>query len=358
MKTKKLVLFAMLSSIIAIVMIVSACTAPSTSPTGTEPTETEEETIELTFGGLWPPNHPFSEATKQWIEKIEEETNGRVQIEPFWGGALYGPGESATELAKGVADIGDYSGAYAKTGFDFEKSMRMAFWGVYEEDTIIEVWEEVRAKFPELNQEHEDAGIKVMCWGPIPPYQLITVGKAVRSADDFQGLMLKTTGDFSKVASKLNAEGTTISMGDTYTALQKNTIDGGFVPYETLGSFKFAEVADYVTELNIASAPAGHWGMDMDVFNDLPEDIQQVFVDNVDWFSNKVGELAWGAEQAGKDLAKEEGVEFITLPQEELDAVYAACDEIASAEMADLDDQGLPGSAVYQEVRTLIEEYK
>ncbi|MGW8188161.1 MAG: hypothetical protein ACWGNK_12870, partial [Desulfobacterales bacterium] len=86
--------------------------------------------IELTFGGLWPPTHPMSVASQLWIEKIEKDTQGRVKIKPFWAGALYKPKDSALELGKGVADIGDFSGAYAATGFDFEKSMRMVFWGV------------------------------------------------------------------------------------------------------------------------------------------------------------------------------------------------------------------------------------
>jgi TRAP-type C4-dicarboxylate transport system substrate-binding protein len=80
------------------------------------------DTINLTFGGIWPPTHPMSEATKLWIQKIEKETQGRVKIKAFWAGALYKPRQSALELAKGVADTGDLSGSYAPTGFEFEKS--------------------------------------------------------------------------------------------------------------------------------------------------------------------------------------------------------------------------------------------
>lgn len=319
--------------------------------------EHPEEVIHLTFGGLWPPTHPFSVATQEWIEKIELETDGWVEIEAFWGGALYGPRDSATELARGVADIGDYSGAYAAEGFDFEKSMRLAFQGVYDQDVIIKVWNEVLEKYPELEAEHADADIKVLCWGPIPPYQLVTVDDPVRTLDDFTGLVLKTTGDWAKLAAALAAEGTTISMGDTYTALEKNTIDGGFVPYETLKTFAFAEVVNYVTEINIAAAPAGHWGMCMETWNSLPDYIQEVFEDNIEWFSLKVAELSWAAEAGGIALAEAEGVEFITLSEADLEEIYAAADAVIRAEMAELDAMGLPGTEVYEEIRRLIEEY-
>lgn len=288
---------------------------------------------------------------------MAKETDGRVEIEPFWAGALYGPRESATELGKGVADTGDFSGAYAATGFDFEKSFRMVFWGVDDRALARKVYYEVCAKYPELDAEFADANIKVMAYASVPPYHLITVDDPVRKVDDFSGLMLKTTGDIGKLAAALGAEGMTIGMGDTYIALQKNTIDGGFVTDETLKSFLFAEVIKYCTRLTIASAPAGHWGMSMDVWNSLPPDIQQVFEDNIEWFGLKVEELAFAMNQEGIALAEQHGVEFIELPPAELDKVYAAADTVIREEMADLDAKGFAGTAVYEEIRRLIKEY-
>jgi TRAP-type C4-dicarboxylate transport system substrate-binding protein len=311
----------------------------------------------LTFGGLYPPDHPFSVATQEWIEKIEEETNGQVHITPYWGGALYASKESATELGKGVADIGDFSGAYAATGFDFEKSFRMIFYGVDDRVLARQVYNEVCAEYPELDAEFTNANIKVLAYASVPPYQLVTVDKAVRNVNDFQGLVLKTTGDLGNLAVALGAEGETIGMGDTYVALQKHTIDGGFVTDETLKSFLFAEVVKYYTKLNIAAAPAGHWGMCLDVWNSLPADIQKVFEDNIEWFGERIEELTYAANQPGIDLATEHGVEFITLSPEDLAIVYAACDTVIREEMAALDAKGLPGTAIYEEMRSLIEEH-
>lgn len=319
--------------------------------------EHPEEVIELTFGGLYPPDHPFSLATVAWIEKIEEETDGWVKIEPFWAGALYGPRDSATELGRGVADIGDFSGAYAAEGFDFEKSFRMVFYGVDDRALARKVYNELCDKYPALDAEFTDANIKVMAYASVPPYHLITVDDPVRTVDDFQGLMLKTTGDLAKLAAALGAEGQTIGMGELYVALEKNTVDGGFVTDETLASFLFAEVVDYCTRLYIASAPAGHWGMCMDVYNSLPDYVQKVFDDNVEWFGLKVEELAFLKNEEGITLANQYGMEFITLSAADLAAIYEACDAVITEEMEALDAQGLPGTEVYEELRRLIDEY-
>lgn len=312
--------------------------------------------IELTFGGLWPPPHPMSAATQLWIEKIEKDTKGRVKIKPFWAGALYKPKDSALELGKGVADIGDFSGAYAATGFDFEKSMRMVFWGVNDRKLARKVYYAANNKFPQLEKEFTDAGIKVMAYASIPPYQLQLAKKPVLKTDDLKGMTLKVTGDFGKVASAFGAEGIVMPMGESYTALQKGTIDGVFAPYETLKSFRFAEVVKYALELNIASAPAGHWGFSLKSWNKLPKDIQQVFLDNIEWYGLKVEELVFAGEDKGIEMAKENKVEFIKLPKEELDKVYAVVDSAIIEQMKELDAKGLPGTDVYKEMRRLISE--
>ena len=128
--------------------------------------------IELTYGGLWPPTHPISQATQLWIDKIEKEAKGRVKIKAFWAGALFKPRQSALELGKGVADIGDFSGAYAPKGFDFEKSMRMIFYGVNDRKLARKVYYQVMAKYPQLEEEFTSAGIKVLAYASIPLHQV------------------------------------------------------------------------------------------------------------------------------------------------------------------------------------------
>lgn len=314
------------------------------------------DTIKLTYAGLWPPTHPISIATKQWIEKIEKESQGKVKIRPFWAGALYKPKESALELSKGVADIGDISGAYAPMGFDFEKSMRMVFWGVNDKQLSRRIYLDVLAKFPELTQEFTKAGIKVMAYASIPPYQLLLSKKPIKTVDDLKGMTFKATGDLAKIATSLGGEGIVMPMSESYTALQKTTIDGAFAPYETLKSFRFGEVVKYAVELDIGSAPAGHWGFCLDSWNKLPADVQKVFENNVDWFGSKIEELVFAGEAEGINFAKENKVEFIKLPQKDLDKIYATVDKIIVDKMAELDTKGLPGTAVYKEIRSLIDK--
>jgi len=59
----------------------------------------------------------------------------------------------------------------------------------------------------------------------------------------------------------------------------------------------------------------------------------------------------------GIELAKNTGVEFITLPPEELAKVYKAAETAMLKEAAKLDEKGLPGTKIFHEVRRLVEKY-
>ncbi len=314
------------------------------------------DTIHLTYSGVWPSSHPISVATSQWIEKIEKETQGRVKIKPFWAGALYKPKDSTIELANGVADIGDISGAYAPMGFEFEKSMRMVFWGVNDRQLSRKIYINLLSKFPELTKEFTRAGVKVMAYASIPPYQLLLADKPVKKIGDLKGMTFKATGELTDVATSLGGEGIVMPMSESYTALQKSTIDGAFAPYETMKSFRFGEVVKYALELNIGSAPAAHWGFCLKSWNKLPTDIQKVFEDNVDWFGRKIEELVFAGEKSGIDFAKKHRVEFLKLPENDLEKIYATVDKIIVEKMSDLDGKGLPGTPVYKEIRSQIEK--
>lgn len=312
------------------------------------------DTIKLTYAGLWPPTHPMSKAAKLWIEKIEKEASGKVKIQAFWAGALYRPKGSAVELAKGVADIGEFSGAYAPMGFDFEKSMRMAFWGVSDRTFARQVYYNSMKKFPALSREFEEAGIKVLAYASIPPYQLLLSKKKVEKPADFKGMTIKASGDLAKVAAGLGGEGIVMPMSESYTALQKSTIDGVFAPYETMKSFRFAEVVKYALTLDIASAPAGHWGFCKKSWEKLPPDIQKVFEDNVEWFGNKIEELVFETEDKAIGYAKGNNVQFLKLSHSDMDQVYQLVDKTVRAQMEKLDAKGLPGTNVYDDIRRQI----
>ena len=91
--------------------------------------------------------------------------------------------------------------------------------------------------------------------------------------------------------------------------------------------------------------------------NKLPADIKKVFEDNIDWWGLENDKYFEGAHKAGFEFGKQQKVEFITLPKEELDKFYAAFKDDGSQRSQELDAKGLPGTKIYQEAQALVKKY-
>ena len=307
--------------------------------------------IELTYGSAMGPDHTFSKADKEWFDKIEKETNGRVKFKPFWGGTVLGmTAQSIDEVRQGAVDIGLISAGMAKTGYDITKDSYIFFSGARLRDGY-RIFMEILKKYPEIEQEYK--GLKVLAWNSGIEYQLIT-RKPVRRLADLKGMRIKTNGETIDVLKALGAEGVIMSMSDTYMGLQGKILDGAFVPASTLSSMHFAEAVKYMTYFNHYRAHTGSRVMNLNTWNKLPPDIQKVFENNIPWLSVEGDKFFIQEDEDGKAFGKKKGMEFIDLPKEDLAAWYGLVLKEAVKEAAQLDAKGLPGTKILNDAQRLI----
>jgi TRAP-type C4-dicarboxylate transport system substrate-binding protein len=328
-----------------------AVTAALTLSLVASPAISAEKTIELKLGSTQSVTHTFSKADVAWMDKIHNDTNGRVKITPYWGATLLSRRENTQELIKGVADLGYIS---PRTGYPLMLGSLGFPYGVGDWKIVWRIYEELRKKFPEIDAEW--AKLKIMASSVSSNYQLMST-KPVRRAEDFKGMIIKATGAYAEVAKTLGGDGIYIPMGETYIALQKGTIDGCFAPYSTITAFKFNEVAKYVTVLNLTSSVRPTRAMNLDSWNRLPKDIQEIFEKSIEFWSLEDNKWRDADDVTGIEIAKKSGVEFIELPPNELAKVYKAAETAMLKEAGKLDAKGLPGTKVFKEVRRLVEKY-
>lgn len=323
--------------------VVIGCGAPQPS-----------EVIELKYGSINPANHHYSTADMAWIEKIQKDTNGRVKITPYWGATLVSSREATDELIKGVADIGYCAPAYSKLPFDLHKGTLAMCYGVPDYKDRREIYKAVTAKFPQI--EGEFAGLKLLATSVGSTYQLIST-KPVRTLNDFKGMKIKATGVYAAIVKELGGEGVNIPMAETYVALQKGTIDAALAPYDTLAAFKFAEVAKYVTVLDMTSFVYPTRGMNINSYNKLPPDIQKIFDKSMPFYNDQDDIGRKKADQEGLDFGKQMKVEFINLSKADMTKLIEIQDKVLAAEAKKLDDKGLPGTAIFKEIRAQAAKY-
>lgn len=305
--------------------------------------------FELTYSTTYSPTHPYGQADAQWIERIHEQTDGRVQITPFWGGALINSREGIDELNAGVADMAYIAPIYASSGYDLNRITPQFFYGYGDALEVLEVYMDLWDEYPQYAAELE--GAQVLGYNVGTPMHLMLRDKPFTQVSDLQGLRIRSAVDYIGALTAAGAEGVTMPMTDTYPSLQRGVLDGVIAPYEALKSLSFAEVINYYSELPHSRGAYPSRAINADAWAKLPEDIQQVFLDNVDFLTRTTYDLAQAAEDEGRAYGEEHGVEFNAVDAAVIAEYSTAFEPAARASAESLDAMGLPGTEVLEKIR-------
>jgi TRAP-type C4-dicarboxylate transport system substrate-binding protein len=309
----------------------------------------QAQEFQLTYATTYSPTHPYGQADEQWIARIEEQTGGRVDITPFWGGSLITSREGIDELAAGVADISYIAPIYARSGYDLNRLTPQLFYGYADAQEVLSVYMDLWDEYPQYAEELD--GAKVLGFNVGTPMHLMLREKPFNKIEDLQGLRIRSAVDYVGALAAYGAEGVTMPMTDTYPSLQRGVLDGVIAPYEALKSLSFAEVVDYYSELPHSRGAYPSRAMNGEVWASLPDDIKQVFEDNVDWLTQTTYELAQAAEDEGKAYGEEQGVTFNAVDPAVIATYSEAFVESAAATAAQLDAAGLPGTEILGKIR-------
>jgi len=358
MRSKVIALIVSLSVLMLIVVpFMTACGGEQTTEAQTTEAQTPEaqtpEVIELTFGTPLPEGESPSIGASIWMEKIEEATNGQVHFTPYYGGILIGIAEGFKEIVEGVADCGYVMVTYSPGGFPIVRGEQAFYYGCPDMDTIVRVYNEVHSKYP-IDSEWDQ--VKILSLAVSPLEQLHTIKGPIHTLDDMKGLIIRSHLT-PEVCKKMGIALASVPASDLYIALEKGTIDGCLFAWTAIKTLRLAEVTKYHTTLNNALGPFPAIIMNLNTWNSLPKDIQEVFEEATDWYISEYTKLADAMDQESIDFGKEMGCEFDELTQEALNEFYEILESEAIKEAEKLDAEGLPGTEIFNETRRLIEEY-
>ena len=124
-----------------------------------------------------------------------------------------------------------------------------------------------------------------------------------------------------------------------------------------LKGFRQAEVVKYVTLVYFHVAPF-FVSMNMDKWNSLPKDIQEVFTQVSQEYIDIAGGVWDKASAAGLEYAKEQGLEIIELPDAERARLYEAYVPLQEQYVKDMAAKGLPGDKFLEAIKTTTKKYQ
>ncbi len=289
-----------------------------------------------------------------WADSIEEASGGRILIERYPSMQLGGsPLELMDQAIDGVVDIvwtvvGSTPGRFPSTEV-FElpfmvsdaRAASCAYWTMYEE-----------------NMQEEFADVTILgTWVHGPG--LLHTADPVETPADLAGMQIR--GGSRLATQLLEAVGATpvgMPVSAVSEALSRGVIDGTTIPWEVTTSLRVPELVTNHTEFE---GPALYnltfvLAMNTAAFEALPEDLQQVVMDNSGLnFSINAGGIQSDADGPARQIAVDLGNNIITIDEATAASDWAPVVEPIYAQwIADLAGRGMDGQMLIDRARELM----
>ncbi|WP_136440066.1 TRAP transporter substrate-binding protein [Pacificoceanicola onchidii] len=293
-----------------------------------------------------------------WAEKVEAESDGRIKVEiyPFMqlGGAAP---EQYDLIVDGVIDGGWVIPGYQGGRFPEAEALELPF-------LVTKSAEEASRAAWEFTQKHladDFAEVHLIAAHMHGRGLVHKKGAAIETAADFEGLKLRgPSRPATLLLDKLGATPIGMPVPQFPEALSKGVVDGGVITWEMSPSLKLDELTDSHTDVageNSLYNLYFIWAMNKEKYESLPDDLRAIIDANSGLETSAWAGRAHDTGDAdGKAIMTASGNEIATLSEAATAEIRAKGDEVIADWIVEMNGRGLPGEALVEDVRMLVEK--
>jgi TRAP-type C4-dicarboxylate transport system substrate-binding protein len=312
-----------------------------------------EQVINLKVANYFPPPSKQSKITEEFAAELESRSGGRLKVQFFAGGSLLKAPAMFNGIETGIADIG-YSHVYYTPG-------RMpACEGIGLPLGTPTGWVSAHMgyDFYQKYKPKEFDNVKVLALHGNAPSMILS-NKPVEKMEDLKGMSIRAPDISGEVIAALGGTAAPTPMMEVYDGVSKGVIQGVWAPYETLKTFRFAEVTKYVAVCwQIGSVYPFYLAMNKNSYNKLPRDLQSL-VDTMGGEYQERFALMWNEiEMVGKAFGTQQGVKYIELSDQEAARWEKAMDIVLTNYVKKLVGKGYSESEVKEWIAFMRERNK
>ncbi len=303
----------------------------------------------LTYASQYAPTHPFSRADIEWMKWVEQRSQGRLRIQPYWSGSVLSSEHSMTEIRHGVVDIGLITPIYARGGAHLIRTQAAFYAGLKTFDEQVALYRCMTRKDPEF--AHELSGLVVLAvqGGNLPG--ILTRHRAVNTLDDLRGLRLRAPAELLDVLRAFGADPVDMPMGEVYSALAKGVLDGVIAPADTLRSLHFAEVPHHFNPLSVPRGAYAAGAIGLARWQTLTDQERAILEEGVGIWEQALARQLHDAQLAGEKAGREHGMTFITPSEADTRRFLTVYNQVAERSARHAERFGLDGLSLFEYAR-------
>ena len=308
--------------LLMLVLILAACGRPDSGSSSSDDGG-DGETYTIRLAHLVPEEQSSHVAAVDFKEKLESESDGRLTVELYPNGQLYGSDREAIEAVQlgniemtipAVAAMASFNEKFQVFDLPFLFNNNEAAYKALDGDLG-----------QELMADLESNGLKGLVFGENGFRHVSNNEGPIEKPEDMEGLKMRTLESplHTDTFNAFGANASPFAFGELYTALQQGTYDAMDCPISLYYTNKFYEVQDYLTLTGHVYA-ATSLLMNDDFYNDLPEDLQELLMEASEEFRTQQRELAQQQDTEFMDQLEAEGMQINDLTDEQRDAFREA----------------------------------
>lgn len=347
--------FMLLGFVFILALIMYGCGSDDAAESSTDEETTQEtessenggeltEKLTLRMGYVMSETSPTHEAVEQFAERIAERTDGMIEIVPFPNSTL---GSDAEVLEQ--AKIGDPVIAYNNpSGLQDIVPDLSILGGPF----LVEDWSELKKVIDsEFMEEQEkilqENGLRVLAFNWYFGARHVISDRPVETPEDLNGAQIRSAPlpMWEETIKAMGASPTSLEWAEVYPGLQQGVIVGAEAPLETLYTSKLHEVADHLSLTGHFKQVNG-WLMSEEIFSSLPEEYQQILIEEAQKAGELVSESVIEQEEEFLQKLQDEGV---TVTNPDVEAFKEATEKVYDI----LSDSWSEGT--YERVKEIIE---
>lgn len=276
--------------------------------------EENGETITLNMSHMYTENEPGHKGAVQFAEKVNERSDGMIEI-IVHPNATLGSDPDVTEQAQ----MGGNVIVYSNPSYLIDYSSDI---GILSAPFLAENWEEmtkvVQSDFMDEQKEiFSENGLRLLDFSWYFGQRHVFAKESIEGPEDLNGLILRSQpGVIGESTIKaIGASPTSLPWAEVYSAIEQGVIDGAEAPLPTIYDSKMHEVVTDVA-LTGHQIQANGWVMSEQVFSSIPEEHQQILLEEAAAASEMMSQLTLDAEQEYQELLKDEGITVTEIPKE------------------------------------------
>jgi len=326
---------------------------------GLSTTSAIAQEVTLRFQHLVSPNSANPKYfIEPWAKKVEEESNGRIEIEIFPFMQLGGAAPEQYELIRdGVIDGGWVIPGYTPGVFPEVEALELPFMTPKSgELASISAW---RYTQKYLMDDLDD--VHVITTHMHGPGLVHKIGDGIQTIEDFEGLKLRgPSRPATLLLDKLGATPVGMPVPAFPEALAKGVVDGGVITWEMSPSLKLDELTDSHTDVSGDKALYNLffiWAMNKDSYNRLPDELKTIIDANSGKFAAVWAGRAHDTGDAdGKLQMDESGNKLAIIPEDVTAQMRALGAEVEAEWIADISGKGYDAAALVADAKAIIAE--